>query len=161
MSTSLVFILFYFFTLCTNCPAKNNAKSINNHNHDHNEQLNTLTSKEETQRIAYETGGGTLMQNKRKSIKRLKIQLRHIYVNSFSKTTLTLKSNMRCVWISTIITFLMYTRLVLHMPALLFGVCTTIYLWSVVLVRRLLHSNRYRYIQFKWQFYQVYNIIFT
>lgn len=101
-----------------------NAKSINNHNHDHNErslEWRRMRSERSAQVVSLlmQTGGGTVMQNTNaKSIKRLKIPrsrtLRLTLWHSsffFNSTTqfqrLSIKMMVRGVWRSTIITILM------------------------------------------------------
>lgn len=106
---------------CSRRDANYNAKSINNHNHDHNEHT-TLTWSEETSRELrlwnrWRNGGDAKKNywNKRKSIKRLKILLAVTFTwNSFLNTaSMRLAAKKRakkkycintwCVWISTII----------------------------------------------------------
>lgn len=81
-------------------------------------------AKKKRQRIAYETGGGKSMQNKRKSIKRLTI-----YVNSlFEYTTLTEKNDTRdaCEYFFS----LKYVQRLIHFISV-FDYGTTIYLWPL------------------------------
>lgn len=141
-------------SLLTPTDSNYNAKSINNHNHDHNEHSNWAKKKRWESflrnRWRRRCRRNTVMQNKRKSIKWLKILFTVICEFFFKYNTNLMHDaceypQLLHLWCSV---WLVHSSVYL---------CTTVYLWTLVLVR---WSNRQCNIQFKWQFYQIYNIIF-